>query len=129
MPKLSTTTAKASEAAALDPSPPTTESASFSSSSLFASAASSVGVYAGFYWWILVITAGIAPTLWSSMALCWHLGDCPAAWVCLALSGLYWVSFFCFVSLSLFRPRYLLLLFPFFLLLHCFLLRRMRTHE
>ena len=87
--------AKASKAAALDP-PTTTASASLlpsssPSPSLFASAASSVGVYAGFYWWILVITAGIAPTLWSAMALCWHLGDCPTAWACLAASGVYWV--------------------------------------
>ncbi len=87
--------AKASKAAALDP-PTTTASASLlpsssPSPSLFASAASSVGVYAGLYWWILVITAGIAPTLWSAMALCWHLGDCPTAWACLAASGVYWV--------------------------------------
>ena len=99
---------KASEAALARGCEPTTESASPpprssssspSSSSLFGSAASSIGVYAGFYWWILVITAGIAPTLWSSMALCWHLGDCPAAWLCLALSGLYWVRFFFFLFL------------------------------
>ena len=113
--ELSTMTgSKASEAAALfDPSRPptttTTESASAprpprasfaaaSPSSLPDSAASSIGVYAGFYWWILVITAGIGPSLWSSLALIWHLGNCPAAWLCLAASGLYWVRFLFAVS-------------------------------
>lgn len=84
---------KACEAAAHDPSTAPTRSPSPSSPppSLLSSAASSLGVYAGFYWWILVITAGLGPTLWSTMALCWHLGDCPKAWACLAASGAYWV--------------------------------------
>ena len=132
------TAKKASEAEARGREPTTTESAASPppprpspSPSLLGSAASSVGVYAGFYWWILVITAGIAPTLWSSMALCWHLGDCPAAWVCLALSGLYWVSFFFsvfFLSPPLFSFRrsliFLLSLFsclaPFTSIAFCF---------
>lgn len=120
--------AKASEAAAApyDPSPPpptttTTESASSApplppraaSSSAAATAspsglASSIGVYAGFYWWILVITAGIGPTLWSGMALAWHLGACPAAWLCLAASGLYWVCVFLFFFFLLFTLLMLL---------------------
>ena len=114
--KLSTMARKASEAEAaapFDPSPAATattttkesasaaSSSSSSSHSLLASAASSIGVYAGFYWWILVITAGIGPTLWSTMALAFHLGDCPAAWLCLAASGVYWVSFSSFLLFTL----------------------------